>query len=321
MKIIALEEAFSVPSMATHDAALHQPQAFRPDYLTDLERRLPDFTDLRLKDMDEHGVDVQVLSLTNPGVQMQPDPAVAVSDAKLVNDVLAGVVHENPTRFAGLAAVPLQDPAAAVRELDRAVNDLGLSGVLVNGHTLGHYLDEPRFSPFWEALTGIDVPLYLHPNSAPTGWPLFEGRPELMGPTYAWAAENGGHALRLISSGLFDRFPTAKVILGHMGELLPFHLSRVDIRLPYIDTEVKLARKPSEYFAENFTITTSGVMATSALLGAVLAVGIDNICFAVDYPYESTSQAVDFLRDLPLNDADLHKISHGNAERLLRLAA
>jgi 2,3-dihydroxybenzoate decarboxylase len=142
-----------------------------------------------------------------------------------------------------------------------------------------------------------------------------------MGPTYAWAAENGGHALRLISSGLFDRFPTAKVILGHMGELLPFHLSRVDTRLPYIDTEVKPARKPSEYFAENFTITTSGVMATSALLGAVLAVGIDNVCFAVDYPYESTSQAVDFLRDLPLNDADLHKIAHGNAERLLRLAA
>ncbi|MGA5129958.1 amidohydrolase family protein [Streptomyces olivoreticuli] len=319
MKIIALEEAFSVPAMATAGAALHQPQKFLPSYLADLERRLPEFTELRLMDMDEHGVDMQVLSLTNPGVQMQPDPAVAVSDTQLANDVLAGVVHENPTRFAGLAAMPLQDPAAAVRELGRAVNDLGLSGVLVNGHTLGHYLDEPRFRVFWEALTGHDVPLYLHPNSAALGWPVFEGRPELMGPTYAWAAETGAHALRLITSGLFDQFPTAKVILGHMGELLPFHLSRLDTRLPFVQSEVKLARKPSEYFIDNFRITTSGVMATSALLGAVLAVGIDNVMFAIDYPYESSAQAVGFLRSLPLSAADLNKIAHTNAERLLRL--
>ncbi|MEV8395432.1 MULTISPECIES: amidohydrolase family protein [unclassified Streptomyces] len=319
MKVIALEEAFSVPDMATEGAALDQPSTFRPDFLADVERRLPDFTDLRLKDMDEHGVDMQVLSLTNPGVQMQPDARVAVSDAQLANDVLAGVVKANPTRFAGLAAMPLQDPAAAVRELDRAVNDLGLSGVLVNGHTLGHYLDEPQFRVFWEALAGHDVPLYLHPNSAPLGWSVFDGRPELIGPTYAWAVETGAHALRLITSGLFDQFPTAKVILGHMGELLPFHLSRVDTRMPYLITDVKLAKKPSEYFTANFHITTSGVMANSALLGAVLAVGIDNIMFAIDYPYESGRQAMDFLHGLPVSDADLNKIAHGNAERLLRL--
>ncbi|MFJ2914990.1 amidohydrolase family protein [Streptomyces sp. NPDC087228] len=319
MKIIALEEAFSVPGMATAGAALHQPTKFRPGVLADLERRLPEFSELRLKDMDEHGVDMQVLSLTTPGVQMQPDAAIAVSDAQLANDVLAGVVEEHPDRFAGLAAMPLQDPAAAVRELDRALNDLGLSGVLVNGHTLGHYLDEPQFQVFWEALAGHDVPLYLHPNSAPLGWPVFEGRPELIGPTYAWTAETDAHALRLICSGLFDRFPTAKVILGHMGEMLPFHLSRIDTRLPYVDTEVKLAKKPSEYFIDNFHITTSGVTATSALLGAVLTVGVDNICFAIDYPYESSTQATEFLRNLPLSDADLNKIAHSNAERLLRL--
>ncbi|MFJ5686116.1 amidohydrolase family protein [Streptomyces sp. NPDC093099] len=319
MKIIALEEAFSVPGMATAGASLHQPTKFRPSVLAEFERRLPDFNELRLKDMDEHGVDMQVLSLTNPGVQMQPDAAIAVSDAQLANDVLAGVVQDHPTRFAGLAAMPLQDPAAAVRELDRAVNGLGLSGVLVNGHTLGHYLDEPRFRVFWEALAGHDVPLYLHPNSAPLGWSVFEGRPELIGPTYAWTIETGAHALRLICAGLFDQFPTAKVILGHMGEMLPFHLSRVDTRLSYIDSDVKLAKKPSEYFIDNFHITTSGVMATSALLGAVLAIGIDNICFAIDYPYKSSTQATDFLRGLPLSDADLGKIAHGNAERLLHL--
>lgn len=320
MKIIAMEEAFTVPAMTTRGILMTQRQKFRESVVRDLVRRLPDFTELRLKDMDEHGVDMQVLSLTNnQGLELQPDRAIAVSDAKLANDVLAETIRENPTRFAGLAVLPMQDPAAAVRELDRAVNQLGLSGVLTNGQTLGHYLDEPRFYPVWEALTGHDVPLYLHPGAAPIEWPVFEGHPELLGPTYAWAAETGGHALRLIVSGLFDRFPTAKVILGHMGELLPFHLSRLDTRLPYVETDVKLAKKPSEYFTDNFWITTSGVMANSALLGAVLAVGIDNIMFAIDYPYESTTQAVDFLANASLSPADLEKVAHGNAERLLRL--
>lgn len=321
MKIIAMEEAFTVPALTTHGLAMSRWQRFRESELANMVRRLPDLADLRLADMDEHGVDVQVLSLTNnQGLELQPDPAIAVSDAKLANDVLTEAVRAHPTRFAGLAVLPLQDPAAAVRELDRVVNQLGLSGVLTNGHTLGHYLDEPRFRPVWEALTGHDVPIYLHPGAAPTEWPVFDGHPELLGATYAWAAETGGHALRLITSGLFDTFPTAKVILGHMGELLPFHLSRLDTRLAALETDAKLEKKVSEYFTENFWITTSGVMAHSALIGAVLSVGIDNIMFAVDYPYESTVQAVDFLNSAPLSPADLEKVAHGNAERLLRLA-
>ncbi|HEX4394076.1 MAG TPA: amidohydrolase family protein [Mycobacterium sp.] len=319
MKIVAIEEAFSVPGMATTPALEVQTSPFVPSVLKNWERRLPDFTEYRLQDMDENGVDVQVLSLTSPGVQMQPDAAIAVSDAKLANDVLAATIKENPTRFAGLAAMPLQDPAAAVRELDRAVTQLGLSGVLVNGHVLDTYLDEPKYRVFWEALAGHDVPLYLHPNSVPLGWSVFEGRPELLGPNYAWAAETGAHALRLIYSGLFDEFPTAKVILGHMGEFLPFHMSRLDIRYRDLEPEVKLAKKPSEYLVDNFAITTSGVLSTTTLLAAAQAVGIDNVLFAIDYPYESSTLAVEFLHSLPLNAPDLNKIAHGNAERLLRL--
>jgi 2,3-dihydroxybenzoate decarboxylase len=186
VKIIAMEEAFTVPAMTTRGIVMKQQRKFRESALADMARRLPDFTDLRLKDMDEHGVDMQVLSLTNnQGLELQPDPAIAVSDAKLANDVLAEVVRAHPTRFAGLAVLPLQDPAAAVRELDRVVNQLGLSGVLTNGTTLGHYLDEPRFRPVWEALAGRDVPLYLHPGAASIEWPVFDGRAELLGPTYA----------------------------------------------------------------------------------------------------------------------------------------
>ena len=319
MKIIAMEEAFTVPGMATKGASLDQPTALRPNVFEDWARKLPDFTHYRLQDMVEHGVDMQVLSLTTPGVQMQPDAAIAVSDAQLANDVLAAAINENPTRFAGLAAMPLQDPTAAVRELERAITELGLSGVLVNGHTLGTYLDEPQYRVFWDALTGHDVPLYLHPNSAPLGWSVFDGRPELIGPAYAWAAETGAHALRLIYSGLFDQFPTAKVILGHMGEFLPFHMSRLDIYYRNIIPEVKLAKKPSEYIVDNFAITTSGVPSTSALLSASMAVGIDNILFAIDYPYGSSAEAVNFLHALPLSEPDLNKIAHSNAERLLRI--
>jgi 2,3-dihydroxybenzoate decarboxylase len=320
VKIIAMEEAFSVPEMATKGASLNLPSPVRPSVLENWARKLPDFTEYRLPEMDANGVDVQVLSLTSPGVQMQPNAAIAVSDAQLANDVLAAAINKNPTRFAGLAAVPLQDPPVAVRELEHAVTELGLSGVLVNGHILDTYLDEPQYRVFWDALTGHDVPLYLHPNSAPLDWSVFDGRPELIGATYAWAAETGAHALRLIFSGLFDEFPTAKVLLGHMGEFLPFHMSRLDTRYRDLDPEVSLAKKPSEYLVDNFGITTSGVLSTSALLAASMAVGIDNVLFAIDYPYESSAEAVKFLHALPLSEPDRHKIAHGNAERLLRLS-
>jgi 2,3-dihydroxybenzoate decarboxylase len=282
--------------------------------------RLPDFTTLRIEEMEAHGVDVALLSLTAPGIQVQPDRAVAVDDARRANDDLAAIVAENPARFAGLAALPLQDPDAAAVELERAVGTLGLKGALVNGPTLGRYLDEPRFREVWAALERLGVPLYLHPTSASEGeWHVLSGRPELAGPTYSWAAETGAHALRLVYGGVFDDFPGATLVLGHMGEFLPFQLSRLDARHGDIAPERELAKLPSEYVTDNMVITTSGVCSHAALLGAVMAVGIDNVLFAVDYPYESTEDAVKLLTTAPLSDADRAKISHRNAERVFGL--
>jgi len=180
--------------------------------------------------MDRHGVDMQVLSLTSPGIQLQPDPDIAVADARNANEFLAGIINEHPTRFAGLAAIPLQDPPRAAVELRHAI-EVGLCGALVNDHTLGHFLDEPQYAPFWETLQDLDVPLYIHPNAVSSDtWKVVEGYPALDTAMWSWAPRAGGHAMRLIFGGIFDRYPDARIILGHMGEFLPFQLSRLDSR-------------------------------------------------------------------------------------------
>ena len=208
--------------------------------LADVRRRLPDFTEYRLPEMDKHGIDMQVLSLTAPGIQMQPDAQTAVADARAANDFLASVISEHPGRFQGLAAVPLQDPRQAAAELRRAVEELGLCGALVNDHTLGHYLDEPQYDPFWETLQDLGVPLYIHPNPVPSDeWKVLQGYPGLDHATWSWAARTGGHALRLIFGGVFDQFPGARIILGHMGEFLPAQLFRIDIRYRDLDPRCK----------------------------------------------------------------------------------
>ncbi|MFJ9054706.1 amidohydrolase family protein [Streptomyces sp. NPDC102409] len=320
MKIIAIEEAVMLPGLITQGTALNGAIPFKPEVVAQWLKRLPDITEHRLADMDENGVTMQVLSLTPPGVQMQPDAAIAVRDARHANDALAAIVAAHPTRFGGLAALPLQDPAAAVREAERAVRELGMAGFLVNGHTCGHYLDEPQFRPVWAALEELGTPLYLHPTPAPTGdWGLTHDRPELVGPLYSWAAETGGHALRVILGGVFDDFPGARLIVGHMGEFLPFQMSRLDVQIQNITTRVALRKKPSEYLVDNVAITTSGVMDDTMLQAAIGAVGIDNVLFAIDYPFEKSSQAVGFLLDADLPTGHRRKIAHRNAERLLRL--
>ncbi|MEU6844718.1 amidohydrolase family protein [Streptomyces sp. NPDC046716] len=320
LRIVAIEEAVMLPGLITQGSALGGAIPFKPEVTREWLKRLPDITEYRLADMDANGVTVQVLSLTPPGVQMQPDAAVAVRDAQVANDALAGIIAAHPTRFGGLAALPLQDPAAAVREARRAMRDLGMAGFLVNGHTNGQYLDEPRFRPVWAALEELGAALYLHPTPAPTGdWGLLKDRPELVGPLYSWAAETGGHALRILLGGVFDDFPGARLIVGHMGEFLPFHVPRLDVQIRNITTRVPLKRAPSAYFGDNISVTTSGVMDDTMLQAAIDVVGIDHVLFAIDYPFEKSEQAVAFLRRAPLTPAQRRKIAHGNAERILKL--
>jgi 2,3-dihydroxybenzoate decarboxylase len=318
MRVIALEEAFSAPDLLPWPgpAAVGMP----PRWVGEWGRRLPDFTELRLADMDAHGVDVQVLSLTSPGLEGVTDPAEAVDVARRVNDYLAEVIAAHPARFAGFAALPLRDPAAAVVELRRAVEELGLKGALHNDHIGGHYLDEPQFRPLWAELERLGVTLYLHPAIVPADrWRVLEGYPVLGGPSWGWTAAVGAHALRLIYGGVFDEFPGASVMLGHMGELLPFQLARLDSRYRQADPDHRPPRLPSHYLRNNVYVTTSGVLSHAALVGATQAVGTDRVLFAIDYPYEATAEAVEFLRTAPYAPADLARIAHGNAERVLRL--
>lgn len=316
MRHIALEKAFSVPHW---NAGLDWGNLpIKGELVEAWTRKLRDITEYRLPDMDEHGIDIQVLSLTVPGIQLDQEAPSARDNARAANDYLAGVVAEHPTRFRGFAALPMQDPKAAVEELERAVRDLGFRGALINDHLGGHYLDEPRYEEFWAALEELSVPLYLHPGAPPADrWKVLEGHPEMYGAAWSWAAETGGHALRVLFGGVFDRHPAVTLILGHMGEFLPFMRSRLDSRYATFNPENPLRHRPSHYIGTNIVITTSGVFSPAALTGAVLEIGADSVMFSIDYPYETTADAVAGLANTPLSDEDRAKIAYGNAERIL----
>jgi 2,3-dihydroxybenzoate decarboxylase len=324
MRYIALEEAFFVPELADLQPA-HQRlmQLLKPEFAERYERRLPDFTEYRLAEMDDAGIDLQVLSLTSPGLQVDIDAEKARANARLANDYLAKIVAQHPDRFRGFAALPLQDPAAAAAELERAVTQDGLCGGLVNDCISGpggRYLDAPEYDELWSAVESLGLPLYLHPGAPPADrWRVIDGRPELYGATWSWAAEVSGHALRLVFGGVFDRHPGATLILGHMGEFLPFQRSRLDSRYATITTTAPLRRPPSAYLGTNVVFTNSGVFSPAVMLGAVLEVGADALMFSVDYPYESSHEAVQGLERTTLSAADRAKIAHGNADRLLRM--
>ncbi|MCV7445567.1 amidohydrolase [Mycobacterium paraense] len=324
MRYIALEEAFFIPELADLLPAHRQLMGLlRPEFGERYERRLPDFTEYRLSEMDDAGIDIQVLSLTSPGLQIELDAERARDNARYANDYLAKVIAQHPDRFRGFAALPLQDPAAAARELERAVNQDGFCGALVNDCISGpggRYLDAPAYDELWSAVESLGVPLYLHPGSPPADrWRVIDGRPELYGATWSWAAEVSGHALRLLFGGVFDRHPGATLILGHMGEFLPFQRSRLDSRYATISTAAPLRRAPSAYLGTNIVFTNSGVFSPAVMLGAVLEVGAEAVMFSVDYPYESSREAVEGFEATTLSAADREKIAHGNAERLLHI--
>jgi 2,3-dihydroxybenzoate decarboxylase len=315
-KKIALEEAFTVAAFKDREDAMVA--AINPEWGAYVSERIGDLTDQRLEDMDSSGIDMQVLSLTSPGIQGMTDTDAAISTAKQANDLVAEVVREHPTRFAAFAALPCQDPGAAVAELDRAVNELGLCGALINGHTNGVYLDDQKFWGLWELSESLHVPIYIHPTDPPTPFACCSGYP-LHGPTFGWAFETGTHALRIILAGVFDRFPGARLMIGHMGEFLPFSLMRIDDRYDFSEAHHVITRPPSYYVKNNLLVTTSGVNDTAPLLCTMSVMGVERVLFAVDYPYQHNQPAVDFIDTAPISDHDRNLICYGNAERILKL--
>jgi 2,3-dihydroxybenzoate decarboxylase len=315
LKKIAIEQHYVTASTTHYVGSAHVP---KPIWNT-FESRLLDFEDHRLAEMDRYGIDMEVLSFGSPGVQGVSDARQAVKLAQTLNDDLAGIIGKYPTRFSGFAAIPTQDPAAAAVELTRAVRELGLKGAMINGQTSGVYLDDPRYWPIFAAAEELGVPLYLHPAPNSERMSLYEGHPLLEGPMWSWGVETATHALRMLFSGVFDAFPKLTVLLGHMGEGLPFVLWRMDSRYKIARVERPLKRLPSEYLTQNFAVTTSGVCSAAPLQCAISALGIDRVLFATDYPFEHNEEAVRFMETAPLSEADRAKIFHENAERILSL--
>jgi len=320
---IALEEHFGatdpniVEQSATH---------FTSDAWPAHRDMLLDIHDSRLQLMDECGIDKAVLSLLSPGIQSLHDSAQAVDWAQRLNDYAAKQVAHRPDRFASFAALPMQDPAAATTEIRRAVTELGLVGALVNGFSqIGDentvvYLDDPRYTEFWSTVAELDVPVYLHPRDPlESTTPQYHGHPWLYGSAWAFSVETGTHALRLMGSGLFDRHPNLNIILGHLGELLPFNIWRTDHRVAVAPRGIDIQQSFGYYLRNNFYLTTSGNFRTPALLNTIQEVGADRLLFSADYPFEDMREAADWFDRLEINDNDHIKIARTNAQALLKM--
>jgi 5-carboxyvanillate decarboxylase len=287
--------------------------------------RLADIGESRIRDMDSTGISRQILSVTNPGVQMFA-PDEAASWAISLNDQLAAAIQKHPNRFSGLAAVSPQNPAAAAKELDRAVRKLGLKGAIINSHTQGEYLDDPKFWDIFAAAESLDVPIYLHPATpSPRMYAPF-AEWGLEGAIYGFAVETSLHLLRIIVSGVFDQFPKLRMVVGHLGEGLPFWFLRLDFfhranvasaRYP----NVKKLKKPnlSDYLRENIWITTSGMAWQPPILYCQELLGIDRVLYAMDYPYQFIPAEVKVTDKLPLSAAAKKKFYQTNAEKLFNL--
>jgi 2,3-dihydroxybenzoate decarboxylase len=312
---IALEEHFISPGLVDY---------WRPtmtevsEPLTEqLFKRLSDFGDLRLETMDKAGIAKAVLSISGPGVQAESDAAVATRKAAESNDFLAKEIQKRPDRYAGFAHIAVQDAKSAAAELERCITELKFCGAMINGHTRGQYLDDPALDPFWERVEALGAIVYIHPSDPVTPAPVLNGVPALRRATWEWGFETGSHALRLVFSGLFDRFPKARVALGHMGETLPYLLWRFDSRAQLYN--VKLAKPPSQYIKDNIVVTVSGVFAAEPLRCAIDALGRERVMFAADYPFEDAQEAGHFMDTTPLEETLRADIAYNNATKLLGL--
>lgn len=326
MNKISLEDHFMLPNYRA-DGPVSFTKSVHPDFADKMTKNLPDFEN-RLLEMDKAGIDKTVLSLTQPGIQAEIDAKSAVTAARLMNDELASACRRHPDRLLGFAALPLQDPKEAANELERSINELGFVGACVNGYTnLGDadtamYLDEEPMLEFWEKANSLRVPIYLHPRvPLASQQRIYKGYPALMGSAWGFGHETATHALRLIMSGLFDRYPELTVALGHMGEGLPFLVSRVDHRLKFQPeaTRGKQKRLVADYLGTNFVITTSGSFRSQALINSILEIGSDRILFSTDYPFESMSEAANWFDNCPISEIDRKKIGSDNAAKLFKL--
>jgi 5-carboxyvanillate decarboxylase len=331
---IATEEAFSIPEIAQElkkvarapndmidmpllkgiydgDPGYGRMQFL--DGLIDLEER-------RLKDMDENGVDIQLLLLTAPDVQLF-DADTATELATVANDRVADLISRHPTRFAALASFAPQSPKRAVKEMERAIRTLKLNGFVVNSQTHGEYFDDPKYWPILECAEALDRCIYIHPRGPAEGKGMFQyyGMDSAM---WSYGVEVGTHAVRMMASGVFDRFPKLKICIGHMGEAVHFWLWRVSFmnsRAQGLGRAPKTQLTIADYFKRNFVITTSGVEDPLALDYSIKKLGVDSVMWAIDYPYQPSAPAVKFMDEAPLSDADKAKVYGKNAERIFHI--
>ena len=324
MRIIAIEEHFTTALYRRHVGATE----FRNFFISsrsaklghDIPAQLFDLGDERLRHMDAAGVDMQVLSFGSPGPQAFARD-VAIPMARDANERLEAAISAHPDRFAGFAALPTADPEEAARELERTVKQLGFKGAMIHGHQQGSFLDDRKYWPIFECAEALDVPIYLHPTVPHPDVvnAYFSGYEELRGSPWGFAIDTSCHFLRIMFAGVFDAYPRLKIILGHLGEGLPFAMHRLDDHSAPAAARRGLKKTPLQYIKDNLVVTTSGNWYEPAFVCTLLALGADAILWAVDWPYEANGVGMAFFDKLSLNDIDKAKIAHRNAEKLLRL--
>jgi len=315
---IALEEHFLVPDFVDYFAETY------PNINPEIAKMglgvLPDLGDKRIAIMERNRVDFAVLSIAGPGVQVEKAAAVALKKSKSANDFLAKEIQKRPTRYGGFAHLAMQNPLEAADELERCMRDLKFQGAMINGQTNGEYLDLDKYSVFWERVATLEAPIYLHPANPVDHPAAYAGHTELWGPVCSWAFETAVHALRLVFAGVFERYPKATLVLGHMGETLPMNLWRFDSRWMVCNRGSRtLPQMPSFYIKRNIAITTSGVCADAPLRCALDAMGEDNVMFSVDYPFEKTELAAEFIEQAKISENERNKVAFANAKRILHL--
>jgi 2,3-dihydroxybenzoate decarboxylase len=316
MHKIALEEHFMIPEFVDYWATTFE--NISPELAGKALGALTDFGERRLASMDSDGIGLALLSVAGPGVQAGRDAGLAVRRARQANDFLAEEMARRPDRYGGLAHLPLQDPVAAADELTRCVSDLKMGGAMINGATQGVYLDDARYEVFWERAAALAAPIYLHPANPIDRPAMYQDHSELWGPVWSWGVETATHALRLVFAGVFERHPAARLILGHMGEGIPFQLWRLDSRWEIANRQGRsLPKPPSAYVRANLLVTTSGVCSMEPLMCALQALGEDHVLFSADYPFERTADMARFIETAPIPHALRDKICRGNAEAVL----